>query len=92
MDKRVKESGVVPEVFSLLSPLLSHFLDIPTFQVRSIPGKHLMLGGWRGRRVAERSRWNISSWGSNTITKAESPLVQQWSSKHRHVALSKLLL
>lgn len=71
MDQRVQESGKVPEVVSLLIPL-SHFLDIRTFQVRSTLGKHLRLGV-KGRRVAERSWWNIFNM-LKCSHQAESPL------------------
>lgn len=41
MIKKFQESGTVPEVFSLLSLPLPHFLEVPTFWAGSTLGKHL---------------------------------------------------
>ena len=93
MGKRVKESGIVPEVFSLPSPPLSHFLDIPTFWVKSTPGKHLRLGRWRkGGEGWQREATGIFSMGVQTQSPKQRALwVQLWSNKHGHMVLSKLL-
>lgn len=72
MIKKFQESGTVPEVFSLLSLPLPHFLEVPTFWAGSTLGKHLRLPG--AGRGWQRSHWDIFSRGSNTVTKADRPL------------------
>lgn len=85
MDKRLKELGTAPEVFPLLSPPLSHVLDIPTFQVRSSLGKHprLGLGAGDGEKAGGREATGIFSRGAQTQSPKRRALwVQLPSSEH----------